>query len=510
MERLETTETARCRDWAEAVRLNRGRMKQMCTSTKHLYTFLCLFFMFIFAGNVQNATAADTKVDPNVSFSSTGLTATVGQLQFTRPTLRVTNSTTGKSISRCFTQTWTIKDANGKNTKGTDALERTIYIDNTTGTSVIEAYGGVTIGKKAAGKVTVTVTLTPTAAYANTYNSATASYTNDIKSPTVTAEFYNGSTLLNSSSTLLLHSYKNQWDNQSTTSIPVPTPYIHYDLDNSTHDVSSYYDYSYTTTSGFSESNDKITATYSDKEVTGTLTITATPKDAYKGMLGSTPITNTFNLKETFLNSQIRTYIKFVSHEQDVLRYRNAEKVKRGGQQSTYSPDLIITDAEGNDITSLVTRKDLFTVTTAAQNAFNKYTTDPHDSTDENNYLYKENKDVLNAGVIQDGARLYVQANIHNHPDDYILTVTAKESGGQTVFGASCYASPVAASGTTTINGQFYNQYDEKCKTNQYTINENQYVLRVHKRVPKVVLTPDPSKVTIAEKYTMNGFSSSR
>jgi hypothetical protein len=338
MERLETTETARCRDWAEAVRLNRGRMKQMCASTKHLYTFLFLLFMLIFDINVQNATAAD-KVTPSVSFSENDetKTATVGQLNYTRPTLRVTNSSTGKSISRCFTQTWTIKDANGKNTKGTDALKRTIYTDNTTGTSIIEAYGGVTIGKKAAGKVTVTVTLTPTAAYANTYNSATASYTIDIQSPTVNVEYYNGSTLLNgeTANSINVYTWKiehNQyWIEYKTTSAALPTPKLYYTLEGTNYDVSADYDYTYTYTGAFKQSNNTIVSTYPDTKkdddatATGTLTIKATPKSAYQGILGSTPIETTINLKSTLRSSdnKIKTYIRLSAHEQDALRLRN-------------------------------------------------------------------------------------------------------------------------------------------------------------------------------------------
>ena len=502
MERLETT--VQRYNWAAR------RIIGAHSAGSRIMTILFLF-MLIFANNVQFATAADTKtktqLSPTITITQTDeqKTAIVGQIKYERPSLTIKDAS-GKLISRYFKLNWSFE--NGRDS--VDASGREYSVDKTTGSVISKLYDGVTIGDTA-GTAKVIVTLTIAPLYEDTYEFASgaqtsASYTVVVKSPTVTADYYNGSTLLSTSSTLLLHSYTNQYGKQSTTSIPVPTPYFHYDLENATHDVSSYYDYTYETTSGFSVSNGKITTTYSATDVAGTLTIKATPKKEYQKMLGTAEVTTTVALKNTYLTSPIKTYIKFASHEQDVLRFRNAQKVKRGGQQSTYSPDLIITDAEGNDITSLVTRKDLFTVTTAAQNAFNKYTTDPHDSTDENNYLYKENKDVLNAGVIQDGARLYVQANIHNHPDDYIITVTAREDG-QTVFGASCYASPVAASGTTTINGQFYNQYDEKCKENQYTINENQYVLRVHKRVPKIVLTPDPSTVTIAEKYVMNGFN---
>lgn len=57
----------------------------------------------------------------------------------------------------------------------------------------------------------------------------------------------------------------------------MPTAKFYYKLDNSTYDVTSYYDYKYDVTDGFSiDYYNNITAS---KVGDGTLTITATPKE---------------------------------------------------------------------------------------------------------------------------------------------------------------------------------------------------------------------------------------
>lgn len=93
--------------------------------------------------------------------------------------------------------------------------------------------------------------------------------------------------------------------------MPVPTTKLYYTVDNSTYDVTSYYNYTYAVTDGFNVSNNSITSSLKTSDGKGTLTITATPKDDYKEMLGSTPITTEIPLSSTYKTGKIRTYITF-------------------------------------------------------------------------------------------------------------------------------------------------------------------------------------------------------
>jgi hypothetical protein len=131
----------------------------------------------------------------------------------------------------------------------------------------------------------------------------------------------------------------------------------------------------------------------------GKLTITATPKEAYKAMLGTEPIKVDIDLKTTYKEGKFKTYIKFVTNEMDVLRARTpGTNDTKGDQEQSYSPEIRFYDEFGNDITSLATRYDLLLMSTEAQNAFKQYSNDPSDKTDENNYLaINDNTDVLGA-----------------------------------------------------------------------------------------------------------------
>lgn len=496
-----------------------SRTSQMRTTRMQLCTFFILLFMF-FAASAQTAIAKET---PKVSFtqSEAQKTAIVGQLKYERPTLSVLDAS-GTSIRRYFSQSWSFVDDNGKEIgeAGTDGLNRTIYTDPVTGSTIVQSYGGLTIGKKY-GKVTIKVTLTPTPAYADKYNSGSATFSIDVQKPTVTAEYYNGTTLLNSNKegtepkTLEFYSFKDQYDKNKKifTSNAVPTAKLYYtsEADNNTYDISSYYDYTYAPTSGYTVSGDKISTTVANGE--GKLTITATPKKAYKAMLGDDAINVNIDLKTTYKEGKIKTYIKFVDNEMDVLRARTpGTNDTKGDQEHSYSPEIRFYDEFGNDITSLATQYDLLSISTQAQNVFMHYSNDPSDFTDENkNLATNKNTDVLGAYTPKrnNSNQIISEMGPHTHPDDYIITVTPKETYAN-VFGnnySNIYDNPVPYDKDITIHGQFYDEWDEKCKNDQYTIKSNQLVLRVHKRVPQIVLDPDPSKVTIAEKYVMNGFN---
>lgn len=496
-----------------------SRTSQMCITKAHLCTFFILLFMF-FAASAQTAIAQETKVTPTVSFtqSEAQKTAIVGQLKYERPTLTVLDADK-KNIRHYFSQSWSFVDDNGKEIgeAGKDALDRPIYTDPVTGSTIIKSYGGLTIGKKY-GKVNIKVTLTPTPVYAKTYSSGSATFSIDVQKPTVTAEYYNGTTLLNSnkegttSKALQFYSFKDAWDHDFFTSNTVPTAKLYYEskADNNTYDISSYYDYTYAPTSGYTVSSDKITTNANGE---GKLTITATPKKAYWAMLGTDEIKVDIDLKTTEqTGKKIKTFIKFVTNEMDVLRARTpGTNDTKGIQEQSYSPEIRFFDQFGNDITSLATRYDLLSISTEAQNAFKKYSKDPRDSTEENRYLaINDNTDVLGAYTKWNSSnQIFLLLGPHTHPDDYIITVKPKGDQWANVFSnySNIYDNPVAYPENITIHGQFYDQWDDKCKEDQYTIKSNQLVLRAHKRVPQIVLTPDPSTVTIAEKYVMNGFN---
>lgn len=298
--------------------------------------------------------------------------------------------------------------------------------------------------------------------------------------------------------------------------MPVPTAKLYYTVDNSTYDVTSYYNYTYAVTDGtdgFNVSNNSITSSLKTSNGNGTLTITATPKDDYKGMLGDKPIVTTIDLKSTYHEGKIKTYITFAQKDYDVLRFRNLPS--NDLQHSSYSPDIIIKDEFGNDITSIVvndpTASNFFTASYNEQNAYNKYSTDPNDAVKNGQESYAL-KDEHTGGIGQtqvkkvDG-KLKVYIINHDHPDDYIISVAFQPQDytqWNNVFGTNApYDYPQANTETSTVEGQFYSQNSE----DKYTVQSNQFVLRVHKRAPEIKLTPDPNTISFAQGYTMTQFN---
>lgn len=470
---------------------------QMRTTMSHLCTFFILLFMF-FAASAQTAMAAEQKtpLKPTIKFGETSsYEATVGELKFERPTLSITDPD-DKSISRYFSLTWSFEG--GKDS--TDTSGREYSVDPKTGSVISKLYDGVTIGRKT-GTATVVLTLSIAPRYKDSYEfaegaSTTASYTINVKSPTVTAEYYNGSTKLTAESTLQIYKY----GQSQYTSVPEPTAKLYYSLDNSTNDVTSCYEYKYEVTDDFSINyNNTITAT---KVGEGTLTITATPKDTCKAMLGSTPITTTVKLNCSEHVGKIKTYISFAKHELDTYKYRNNQEQ----QYKINSPDVNVKDENGNDITNLVTTWNVDWKYTA-QDVFKKFSKDPHDSINETKVWYgaltSDNSTTYSIGTKYNSKKLYGSIQF-GRPDDYIITVNVNLSN------TDLYEKPVADPNfSETVNGQFYNANGDApySKDNTYTIASNQLLLRVHKRVPTIKLTPDPSIVQLAEGYTMTAFN---
>lgn len=288
----------------------------------------------------------------------------------------------------------------------------------------------------------------------------------------------------------------------ATTSISVPTAKFYYTLDHTTYDVTSDYNFSYSVTGGFMVSNNTITTSL-QKEGTGTLTITATPKDKYKDMLGSEPIVKTVNLKVSPHTGKLKTYIYFAKHEQDTYKYHNLSN----NQYFVNSPDVIVKDENGNDITNLVSTWNV-AWEQQAQNVFKNFSRDPHDSINETSAWYgaltSTNTTSLIIGTMTGNAKnLYAQYQV-GRPDDYLITVNVNLSN------TDLYEKPVAdPNASETVTGQFYNAdgIAPYSKENTYAVASNQMVLRVHKRVPAIKLSPDPSTVQLAENYTMTAFN---
>lgn len=508
MERLETT--VQRYNWAAR------RIIGAHSAGSRIMTILFLF-MLIFANNVQFATAADTKtktpLSPTIKFGETSsYEATVGALQFNRPTLTITDSD-GKLISRYFSLSWSFK--NGKDS--TDTSGREYSVDPTTGSVISKLYDGVTIGRKT-GTATVVLTLSIAPRYKDTYElatgaSTTASYTINVKSPEVTAEYRNGSTLLNGEQPKGLQFY---CLNGTTTTCNYPTPKLYYTLDGSVYDVTADYDYKYEVTEGYqlTDYNKTISTNLtSDKGGSGTLTITATPKQEYQSMLGTSKITTTISLTTTYRTEKLKTYISFSKDFVDALKYRNVNQgtfTQSGSQQQTYTPDVIVTDENGNDISNLINS---INWTATPEDVFYNYSNDPHDKVNETLAWYgalKEKNTLTPPNIYTQfsGTRHYGLIQ-HSRPDDYLIEASV------TLSNTTLYDTPVAkvdkdgATTVKTVKGQFYGTGVDKRtnKDNVYTIKSNQFIFREHKRVPKVYLSPEPNTVTLAENYEMNAFN---
>lgn len=465
-------------------------------------------WLLLLLGCVQAHAQSSTetkKVKPSVSFSKTEVTATVGELQFTRPTLSVTDPTTHKPIKSRFVQHWSVQGG----TFGKDEDNRYIFTDAATGTIVQHLYGAVTIGNKT-GKVVIVDSLIAADLYKDKYEDAVVSYTINISAPKITASYYNNTTLLTPDNKLTVVTYTQNGGGIASTSIPFPTPKLTYSLDNSTYDVSDKYDYAYSVPAGskFTANKDNkfITSQAGNADATDVLTITATPKADYQAMLGTASITSQIKLSSTYhsLANKLKTYVYFAKHEQDTYKYLNKKKTNE--EYITYTPDIIVKDELGNDITDKVkTDRDW---TFKAQDVFKNFSQDPHDALNEAKVWYGPLKETNTTQINvypQTGSAKNVYGRVQfGRPDDYIITANVSLNN------TDLYEAPVAdPDASVTVAGQFYNKNGNApySKDNTYTVGSNQLLLRVHKRVPVIKLTPDPKTVTLAENYTMTAFN---
>lgn len=467
--------------------------------------------LFTASFGIMRAQSDKPAAKPTATFNPTSLTVTVGELNVAKPTLSVIDPNTGKPIRGKFVERWYIKANDGKIVTTSKIVDNRVkYTDPTTGTTVSLLYGLDSIGDKA-GTFTVVDSLLPLPRYQSQYTKAAATYTVNVKSPTVTAEYYNGSTLLNGTTPdslrLYYYSIKNLWGGYSTgaTSVPVPKAKLYYTLDNATYDVTSDFTLGYTVTDtkNFSISGNNIT-TFLKGEGKGTLTITATPKDDNaKAKYGSTDIVTEIPIKVSTHTGKIKTYIYFAKHEEDTYKYHNISS----NQYFINSPDIIVKDEFGNDITNLVITWNI-NWANKAQDVFQKFSRDPHDSINEINASYGSltSDNTISLGIqTQTGSSKNIYGRIQfGRPDDYLITVNVNLSN------TNIYEKPVVDPKISeTVKGQFYNANGNApySKENTYTVGSNEMILRVHKRVPTIKLTPDPSTVQLAEGYTMNSFN---
>ena len=295
------------------------------------------------------ATLAQEKETPKVKLSQDSYTVIVGEKDFVEPTIIITDKN-GNNITSGFSRTYKIKSGKQLTDEQGNVTKPVTWQDATTGTTVQERYGNVTIGSKT-GKVTVNINFTPIGIYADKYNSISAQYTIQVKAPTdVTATLtHNGNTIADKA-TLNISTGKDAYNNIKSGSIALPELKLTYTNDNDVYDITKYYDIDYTLddTKGGVFSLDKTNKKLTSKATTDaetTLTLTAKPKADYTSVYGDKSYTFTFKVKSSFISTdkKLKTYISFKEHVQEVY--------KAPGTFNYYIP--VITDEHGNDITSL-------------------------------------------------------------------------------------------------------------------------------------------------------------
>lgn len=131
------------------------------------------------------ATLAQEKETPTVTLSKNSYMVTVGEKDFEVPTITITitNKKKGNNITSRFSRTYKIEGGTQLTDEQGNVTKPVTWKDATTGTTVLERYGNVTIGGKT-GTVTVQIDFTPLDAYADKYNSTSAQYTIQVKAPT--------------------------------------------------------------------------------------------------------------------------------------------------------------------------------------------------------------------------------------------------------------------------------------------------------------------------------------
>lgn len=459
------------------------------------------------------ATLAQEKETPTVTLSKNSYMVTVGEKDFVEPTIIITDKN-GNNITSGFSRTYNIEGGTQLTDEQGNVTKPVTWQDATTGTTVQERYGNVTIGGKT-GTVTVQIDFTPLDAYADKYNSTSAQYTIQVKAPTdVTATLtLNGNTIADKA-TLNISTGKDAYNNIKSGSIALPELKLTYTNDNDVYDITQYYDIDYTlddTKGGvfsLDKTNKTLTSTASNDAET-TLTLKATPKADYASVYGDNPYTFTFPVKSSFISTdkKLKTYISFKEHVQEVY--------KAPGTFNYYIP--VITDEHGNDITSLYKSNNTWNVSTQWNSGDLTYNVEfkniykdsenPYDHATlfaEKNVDYSSSENPGQIVFYNDGRAQLSSGADYVRPDDYVITVTAKAPTGY----ENIYDDPVVKDETaiTTVTMPPYQGQPESL-SRSYALKANQYVLNVMKNAPQIAFSPDPSKVKLAEKMEMTSGS---
>lgn len=452
------------------------------------------------------------KETPTVTLSKNSYMVTVGEKDFVVPTITITNTKRNNITSR-FSRTYKIEDGKQLTDEQGNLTKPVTWQDATTGTTVLERYGNVTIGGKT-GTVKVNIAFTPIGVYADKYNNLSTSYTIQVNAPeNITPTLtHNGNTIADGA-TLNISTGKNQWGNAQSGFTALPELKLTYKQNYDTYDITEYYDIYYTlgdTKGGvfsLDMTNKKLISTATTDAET-TLTLTAKPKDDYTSVYGDKSYTFTFPVKSSFISTdkKLKTYISFKKHVQEVY--------KAPGTFNYYIP--VITDEHGNDITSLYKSNNTWNVSTQWNTGDLTYTVDfkniykvsknPYDQATRFAERTVDYSSADNPGQITfygDGhAQLWSGAE-YVRPDDYIITVTAKAPTGY----ENIYDDPVVKDETTTTVTMTPYQGQPESFSRSYDLKANQYVLNVMKNAPQIAFSPDPSKVKLAEKMEMTSGS---
>lgn len=467
---------------------------------------LTLSFLFIiaaiFLGGLRNQACADddntttltTPRDPKLTFSGNGykegeaMTAVAGQNSFSRPSLSVEDQN-GDLIRSRFKLTWEVVPTGDKTaTLENNSDGKRVSVDPNTGSSVQVVYGVVAIGEKV-GSFTVRVTATPITKWASTYNTTQAEYEVTVNAPTINSTLFLGANVLATAdggttkateTTLTVNTYQGKGSNgtpnqylstQTYLSMTraLPTMTISHELNGITINDSAKYTITYTFGTGEKfkvdgKGNFKAITTDGDNAngATGTLTITATPKDSYTtGDDDDDPITvdkdiyktitYTVAVKAEYLDGskQLKTYIKFVRNgkqQNEVTHYRDYRK--DGATVYNYYapeelPEVKIEDEYGNDVTSAYVivygskdADDNFTSNeVSGQDVIHKYSKDPLDAygswayyKNEKNeatiYVSRRSETNTNRALYRTTAGTNGKSACYQ-PDDYIVTANA-------------------------------------------------------------------------------------
>lgn len=487
------------------------------------------------------AVSANAKDTPTLTFSTSEYSVLISHKSFQKPSvsLKVGN----KNVRRYFFLRYSFADGTDV-TSSVDNDGHIIYTDKTTGTTVNNFTGDVTIGDDptASGQpLKVKVTATPSILYYDSYETVSATYSITISSPDVSAYTISVPNVLASGSdktqsvdkALSLITTKNEGKVYSST-ISLNTANIGltyssgYSIDVRDYFSVSFEDVSDADAKGLTYAYDadnknvlNVESSYvpSDEtaksSVTQKLKLTFKPKDdASKKRYGDISISFTINIGTSYYpfgsSEKVKTYLVFPNREEGWYRSFNSEPFT-----APYDPqDPKVYDENGNDVTSYYDLAASYNWTVTPLNSY-KYSDNPFDkgtnfkSDDGKSYAenypdYTQNNTStwLYAIYGKDNAQMV-------RPDDYVITCTVPLKAQYNLAAdpvASILATNPSIEGAngeadqTVVKGQFYylNQDDS------VHINPGQYVLHVYKLAPELTLTPDPSSISIAENYEMN------